>query len=151
MDFAEKIECSTVVSFNPEDTFYLTGFWGESVGICNGESTKIITPALETERAQEAALSCEVISAERGKDMLLRVIEELVGKSVCTDSTDFHTIKMMTEKLGGRNVKVNNKPFTMTRIIKDLDEQENISKAAKIIDCLFNLSSEQIRKNRKEI
>lgn len=151
LDYAEKIECSTVVSFNPEDTFYLTGFWGESVGICNSESTKIITPALETERAQEAALSCEVISAERGKDMLLRVIEELAGKSVCTDSTDFHTIKTMTEKLGGRNVKVNNKPFTMTRIIKDLDEQENISKSARIIDHLFKLSTEQIRENRTEI
>ncbi|MGH9978739.1 MAG: aminopeptidase P family N-terminal domain-containing protein, partial [Nitrososphaeraceae archaeon] len=94
LDYAEKIECSTVVSFNPEDTFYLTGFWGESVGICNGESAKIITPALETDRAQETALLCEVISAERGKDMFLRVIEELAGKSVCTDSTDFHTIKM---------------------------------------------------------
>ena len=151
LEHAEKIGCSTVVSFNPEDTFYLTRFWGESVGICSSDSTQIITPALETNRAEEVALSCEVISAERGKGMLLRVIDELAGKSVCTDSTDFHTIKMMAEKLGEKNVKVNNKPFTMSRIIKDLDEQENISKAAKIIDCLFNLSSEQIRKNRKEI
>jgi Xaa-Pro aminopeptidase len=151
LEYAEKFDCSTVVSFNPEDTFYLTGFWGESVAICSGEETKIITPALETDRAEEAALSCEVVSAERGKDMLLRVIDELAGKSVCTDSTDFHTIKMMAEKLGEKNVKVNNKPFTMSRIIKDFDEQENISKAAKIIDRLFNLSSEQIRENRTEI
>ena len=151
LDNAEKIGCSTVVSFNPENTFYLTGFWGESVGICSGESTKIITPALETDRAEEAALSCEVISAERGKDMLLRVIDELAGKSVCTDSTDFHTIKMMAEKLGERNVIVNNKPFTMSRIIKDPNEQENISKSAKIIDRLFNLSTEQIRENKTEI
>ncbi len=89
LDYAEKINCSTVVSFNPEDTYYLTGFWGESVSICTDESTKIITPALETDRAQEAALSCEVISAERGKDMLLRVIDELAGKSVCTDTYQF--------------------------------------------------------------
>jgi Xaa-Pro aminopeptidase len=151
LDYAEKINCSTVVSFNPEDTYYLTGFWGESVSICTDESTKIITPALETDRAQEAALSCEVICAERGKDMLLRVIGELAGKSVCTDSTNFHTIKMMAEKLGERNVKVNNKPFTMSRIIKDLDEQECITKAAKIVDRLFDLSAEQIRVNRTEI
>src|SRR5512145_2030751 len=127
LDYAKKIECSTVVSFNPENTFYLTGFWGESVSICSGESTKIIAPTLEADRAEKAALSCEVISAERGKDILLGVIDELTGKSVCIDSTDFHTIKMMVEKLGERNVKVNNKPFTMSRIIKDLDEQENIS------------------------
>ncbi len=151
LHYAEKIECSTVVSFNPEDTFYLTGFWGESVGICSGESTKIITPPLETHRAEEAAISCEVISAERGKDMLLRTIDELTGESFCTDSTDFHTIRIMAEKLGEKNVKVDNKPFTMSRIIKDLDEQENISKAAQIIDRLFNLSGEQIRENKTEI
>lgn len=151
LDYAERIGCSIVVSFNPENTFYLTGFWGESVSICSGESTKIITPALEMARAEEAALSCELISAERGKDILLRVIDELAGKFVCTDSTDFHTISVMVEKLGKSNVKVNNKPFTMSRIIKDFDEQEKISKAAKIIDSLFNLSVEQIRENKTEI
>jgi Xaa-Pro aminopeptidase len=151
LDHADRIECSTVVSFNPEDTFYLTGFWGESIGIYSRDSTKIITSPLETNRAEESALSCEVISAERGKDMLLKVVDELAGKSVCTDSTDFHTIEMMAEKLGEKNVKVNNTPFTMSRIIKDLEEQENISKAAKIIDSLFNLSSEHIKENIKEI
>ncbi|MGH9995450.1 MAG: M24 family metallopeptidase [Nitrososphaeraceae archaeon] len=151
LDYAERIGCSIVVSFNPENTFYLTGFWGESVSICSGESTKIITPALEMARAEEAALSCELISAERGKDILLRVIDELAGKFVCTDSTDFHTISVMVEKLGKSNVKVNNKPFTMSRIIKDFDEQEKISMAAKIIDSLFNLSVEEIRENKTEI
>ena len=151
LDYAEKIECSTVVSFIPEDTFYLTGFWGEAVGICCDKCTKIVTPALEMARAEETALSCEIISAERGKDILLRVIDELAGKSVCTDSTDFHTIMLMFEKLGERNVKINNKPFTMSRIIKDLDEQEKISKAAKIIDSLFKISVEQIKENRTEI
>ena len=83
--------------------------------------------------AEETALSCEIISAERGKDILLRVIDELAGKSVCTDRTDFQTIMLMFEKLGERNVKINNKPFTMSRIIKDLDEQDKISKSAKLL------------------
>lgn len=150
LDHAQKINCSTVVSFTPENTYYLTGFWGESVSICSNENTKIITAALEAQRAEEVALSCEVISAERGNDMLLRVIDELAGKSVCTDSTDFHTINFLTERLGKGNVKVNNKPLTRSRIIKDLDEQENISNAARIIDRLFNLSTEQIRENTTE-
>ena len=58
---------------------------------------------------------------------------------------------LMFEKLGEKNVKINNKPFTMSRIIKDLDEQEKISKAAKIIDSLFKISVEQIKENRTEI
>jgi hypothetical protein len=95
---------------------------------------KIITPALEMARAEEAALSCELISAERGKGILLRVIDELAGKFVCTDSTDFHTISVMIEKLGKSNVKVNNKPFTMSRIIKDFTNRK-ISSCKSLIVC----------------
>lgn len=146
-----QIGCSTVVSFDPENTFYLTGFWGESVTICSDESAKIITPPLETDRAEETALSCEVISGERGKNMLFRVIDELAGKSVCTDSTDFDTMNIMAEKLGKTNVKMNKEPFTMSRIVKDLDEQANICKAANIIDRLFHLGAEEIRESRSEI
>lgn len=151
LDYAVKIGCSTVVSFNPENNFYLTGFWGESVTICSDDSVKIITPPLEMDRAEESALSCEVIAGERGENMLFRVIDELAGKSVCTDSTDFHTIKSMAKKLGETNVQVNKKPFIMSRIIKDPDEQANICKAADIIDHLFNLSAEEIRESRTEI
>ena len=151
LDYATRIGCSTVVSFDPEDTFYLTGFWGESASICSYESTKIITPHLEADRAEQSALSCEIISAERGKDMLLQITDELAGKSVCTDSTDLHTIKIMAEKLGETNVKVNKEPFTMSRIIKDPEEQENISKSASIIDRLFKIATEEIRVNRTEI
>lgn len=150
LDYAQKMNCSTVVSFTPENTYYLTGFWGESVSICSNENTKIIAAALEMERAEETALSCEIIYAERGKDILLRVIDELAGESVCIDNTDFHTISFLTERLGKGNVNVDNKPFTMSRIIKDLDEQENIAIAAGILDRLFVLSTEQIRENTTE-
>ncbi|HET6730995.1 MAG TPA: Xaa-Pro peptidase family protein, partial [Nitrososphaeraceae archaeon] len=151
LEYSERIGCSTVVSFNSEDTFYLTGFWGESVAICSADRTKIVTPPLETSRAEQTAMSCEVISADRGNDTLLRVLDELAGKSVCTDSTDFHTIVTMFEKLGESNVKANNKPFTLSRMVKDADEMEKISKAASIIDRLFQKSVEEIREGKTEI
>lgn len=151
LEYSERIGCSTVVSFNSEDTFYLTGFWGESVAICSADRTKIVTPPLETSRAEQTAISCEVISADRGNDTLLRVLDELPGKSVCTDSTDFHTIVTMFEKLGESNVKANNKPFTLSRMVKDADEIEKISKAANIIDRLFQKSVEEIREGKTEI
>lgn len=151
LDYAMKIGCSTVVSFNPENNFYLTGFWGESVTICSDDSAKIITPPLEMDRAEESALSCEVIPGERGENMLSRVFDELAGKSVCTDSTDFHTIETMAKRLGETNVQMNRKPFTMSRIIKDPDEQANICNAANIIDHLFHLGTEEIRESRTEI
>ncbi len=33
LKFAQKIDCDTLVTFEPENLFYLTGFWGEAIGI----------------------------------------------------------------------------------------------------------------------
>lgn len=151
LEIAEDSGCSTVVSFNTENTYYMTGFWGEGVSICSSEGTKIITPPLEKHRAENDASSCEVISADRGKDILVRLVEEVSKKSICTDCTDFSTIMLMFEKLGNKWVKVTDKPFILSRMIKDSDEQEKITKAANIIDILFKRCVEYIRVGRTEI
>ena len=43
--YCNSINCDTLVTFEPENLFYLTGFWGEAVGILekNGQTT-IIAP-----------------------------------------------------------------------------------------------------------
>ena len=30
---AKKIDCDTLVTFEPENLFYMTGFWGEAIGL----------------------------------------------------------------------------------------------------------------------
>ena len=30
---AQKINCDTLVTFEPENLFYMTGFWGEAIGL----------------------------------------------------------------------------------------------------------------------
>ncbi len=30
---AQKIGCDTLVTFEPENLFYMTGFWGEAIGL----------------------------------------------------------------------------------------------------------------------
>lgn len=30
---AQKIDCDTLVTFEPENLFYMTGFWGEAIGL----------------------------------------------------------------------------------------------------------------------
>ncbi len=54
LKFARKIDCDTLVTFEPENLFYLTGFWGEAIGILEkGGNTTIIAPELEVGRAKE--------------------------------------------------------------------------------------------------
>ncbi|MCA9811644.1 MAG: aminopeptidase P family N-terminal domain-containing protein, partial [Nitrosarchaeum sp.] len=31
LKFAGKVDCDTVVAFEPENLFYMTGFWGEAI------------------------------------------------------------------------------------------------------------------------
>ena len=37
--------------FKPENIFYLTGFWGESIAICTHDENKLFVPKLESTRA----------------------------------------------------------------------------------------------------
>ena len=51
LKYAKKIDCDTLVTFEPENLFYMTGFWGEAIGLLekNGKTT-IIAPELEVGR-----------------------------------------------------------------------------------------------------
>ena len=64
--YCNAINCDTLVTFEPENLFYMTGFWGEAIGILEkGGKTKIIAPELEVERAGwEPEL---LVSAETGR------------------------------------------------------------------------------------
>ena len=96
LKFCDQVGCDTLVAFEPENLFYITGFWGE--GICvlkkNGTTT-IITPILEVNRAKNESTDSEVIKSERGKNALSTLISKLQGSKVCTDSNNFDVIRSL--------------------------------------------------------
>ena len=53
LENVSKINCKNILSFQPENIFYLTGFWGEGVVLMNQNTTKLFTPKLEYFRASE--------------------------------------------------------------------------------------------------
>lgn len=77
LKYAQKIDCDTLVIFEPENLFYMTGFWGEAVGLLekNGKTT-IIAPELEVQRAKEESEDCNVVTAERGEGLISSVIKK---------------------------------------------------------------------------
>ncbi|MGI0041600.1 MAG: aminopeptidase P family N-terminal domain-containing protein, partial [Nitrosopumilaceae archaeon] len=53
LKFCKKAGCDTLVAFEPENLFYMTGFWGEAIGVLDKSSATIIAPELEVGRAKE--------------------------------------------------------------------------------------------------
>ena len=77
LKFARKINCDTLVTFEPENLFYMTGFWGEAIGILekNGKTT-IIAPELEVGRAKQESKNCDVIILREFSNPDLKSVEE---------------------------------------------------------------------------
>ena len=146
---AQKIDCDTLVTFEPENLFYMTGFWGEAIGLLekNGKTT-IIAPELEVGRAKDESVDCDVIIAERGSGLLSTLIEKIKKNHVCTDCQNYST--MLSLKKSILHIKSSTEPFYNSRIVKNEKEIQILKKASKIIDEMFRICSKKIKIGQKE-
>src|SRR5215211_3223508 len=145
---AEKKGCSAVAAFEPENLFYLTGFWGEAIAVCTEKGTKLIAPKLEYSRAEKTSVDCEVIQTERGTELVSTFASEIKGSRACTDCSDYSTIESV-RKHGG-DIVVDTDPFFQTRRIKDEGEIRVVSRAARILDKLYEICTEEIKAGLSE-
>jgi len=146
---AQKIGCDTLVCFDPENLFYLTGFWGEAIGVLekNGD-TSIIAPELEVGRAKDDAIDCDVITSERGMGLLSTLLKKINGKKVCTDCQNYDTMELLKKSIP--KIKHSTDPFYRAREIKDESEIVVLRKASKILDDMYELCTKKIVKGLRE-
>lgn len=149
LKFAKKINCDTLVTFEPENLFYMTGFWGEAIGLLekNGKTT-IIAPELEVGRAKAESEDCEVITAERGMGLITSLVPKIKKKRVCTDCQNYSV--MISLKKSVPKIKSTTEPFYNARMIKDEKEIAILKKASKIIDEMFEVCSKKMKIGQKE-
>jgi len=145
----QKIECDTLVTFEPENLYYMTGFWGEAIGLLekNGKTT-IIAPELEVGRARNESVDCSVITAERGTGLISSLIGKIKKNKVCTDCQNYSI--MMSLKKSIPKIKSSSEPFYNSRMIKDEKEIQILKKGSKIIDEMFELCVKKIKIGQKE-
>src|ERR671916_252543 len=146
LQHAQKAEvaCPVVAAFEPENIFYLTGFWGEAIAVCMDNGiTKLITPKLEYSRAEKTSIDCEVVATERGSELISTFVSQVKGSRVCSDCSDYSTIGSIRKD--GGDILVNTDPFFQTRRIKDHSEIRIISRAAGILDKLYQICEEEIK------
>ena len=146
---AQKIECDTLVTFEPENLYYMTGFWGEAIGLLekNGKTT-IIAPELEVGRARNESVDCSVITAERGTGLISSLIGKIKKNKVCTDCQNY--LIMTSLKKSIPKIKSSSEPFYNSRMIKDEKEIQILKKGSKIIDEMFELCVKKIKIGQKE-
>ena len=94
--------CDMIVALEPENLFYMTGFWGEAIGILekNGKTT-IIAPELEIGRAKEEGIDCKVIQSDRGMSFIGNIKEIFERKGVYRLSELF--CNAITKKIISKN------------------------------------------------
>ena len=145
--YCNSVNCDTLVTFEPENLFYLTGFWGEAVGILEkGGQTTIIAPELEAGRAKDESINCDVITSQRGG--LISTLASLKKKKICVDCQNYSVMQSLKKSIP--RLKQSSEPFYNARIIKDSDEVRILKKASSIIDQMFELCTQTIKKGRSE-
>lgn len=147
---AQKIDCDVLVSFEPENLFYMTGFWGEAVGVLekNGHTT-IIAPELEADRAKGESVDCTVIKAGRGIGLVSSLRNTIKQKKmVCVDCQSYVTMQLLTKSIP--RIMHSAEPFYRSREIKDESEVAVLKKASKIIDEMYELCAKKIKKGQRE-
>lgn len=146
---ASKINCDSIVAFEPENLFYMTGFWGEAIGVLekNGNTT-IIAPELEVQRARDESIDCNVITSDRGTALISALTDKIKAKKPVTDCQNYTIAQSLKKHVSA--IKFSTDPFYDARIIKDSAEISILKKASKIIDDMFELCTKKIKKGQKE-
>lgn len=143
-------EANALMVFKPENIYYLTGFWGESIAMCTQDGTKLFVPKLESSRAANESKYSEIITAERGSWLIKSVIPNLPKYRFYSDCNDYETVQSILLHADTSDFVINEDPFRNARIIKDDSEIGKIMRASDIIDRLYQVCSEEIKKGITE-
>jgi Xaa-Pro aminopeptidase len=148
----KRFNCDTIAAFTPENIYYLTGFWGEGVVVYNADlKTTLIVPRLEKERALSASRDCDIVSAERGSNLISHFISTIGNSKTCIDCTDYSVVQTICRRLKSpRILRSSNDPFFQSRMIKEDEEISAIGRTAAILNKLYKICTEEIREGISE-
>ncbi len=149
LKFSNKLECDTLVAFEPENLFYMTGFWGEAIGILDKSGATIIAPELEMGRAKEESINCKVVKSERGKGSISTLVEAVKGKKICTDANNYDVVQSLKKNLP--RVRSTTEPFYQARQVKDHDEIGMLKRCSSILDEMYELCVDEIKIGMSEM
>ncbi len=148
INFAKQIDCDVLVAFEPENIFYITGFWGHAIVILmNTLEVIIITSELEEHRAKTESIDCNVIKSNE-PNLISTLIPKIKNNKVCTDCKDYSTMTYLRTVL---TIRQSSMSFFNSRAIKDRNEISILKKASKMIDDMFDMCINKIELGQREL
>ena len=149
LKYAQSVTgCNVLVSFEPENLYYMTGFWGEAIGVLENNEVTIIAPELEVGRAKEESIDCNVVVAERGVGLLSNLVSKIKNKKACTDCQNYSMMESLKKSVP--TIKYSTDPFYRAREVKDTKEITILKKASQIIDEMYEICVKKIKKGQRE-
>lgn len=146
LKLARKSGCDALVSFEPENTFYMTGFWGDGAAVLEkGGRATVVAPPLEAGRARAEAPGCGVVESP---EVLASAVELLRGRRPCTDAAGHLTVSALRRSVPG--ILADAGPFLSARAVKDSTEVSVLRRASRLIDEMFELCSARMREGMRE-
>ncbi|MGI0062024.1 MAG: M24 family metallopeptidase [Nitrosotalea sp.] len=148
LKYCNDLGYDSLVAFEPENLFYMTGFWGEAIGILDKNGCTIVSPELEMGRAKEESTDCNVVKSERGKGSLATLIKILGKNKVCIDSDSYNIVESLKRSLP--DVKSSTDPFYRAREVKDSQEILVLKKASSILDKMYEVCVDKMTIGQSE-
>jgi Xaa-Pro aminopeptidase len=141
LDYARDRGFEAVLAGEPQNIYYLTGFWGEASVIVTADEISLVVPALELERARESAPDVNVIGSDRGADMLNKVKEKVGSRKAIIDNVDVATFNRFASVLPS-GFTAEPEALMASRKVKDEAELAYLVEGGKVMDRLYEVTAE---------
>ncbi|HVP23130.1 MAG TPA: Xaa-Pro peptidase family protein [Conexivisphaerales archaeon] len=141
LDYARAKGFDAVLVGEPQNVYYLTGFWGEATVVVGQEGCSIIVPALEFERAKESSSGVEVIGSDRGADMARKIKERVEARKCLIDNVDVSTFNRLSSMVPP-GLTADPDALMSSRIVKDEAEISFLVEGGKVMDKLYEVTAD---------
>jgi len=141
LEYARNRGFEAVFAGEPQNIYYLTGFWGEASVIVTADEASLVVPALELERARESAPEVSVIGSDRGADMLNKVKEKIGSRKAIIDNVDVATFNRFASILPS-GLTADPEGLMTSRKVKDDAELAFLAEGGKVMDRLYEVTAE---------
>jgi Xaa-Pro aminopeptidase/Xaa-Pro dipeptidase len=139
--YAQSKGFDGVLVGEPQNLYYLTGFWGEAFVVLTPQGTSLVVPALELDRAQSSVTDTEVVASDRGPDIYKKVKEKVGNNRMLTDDIPASTFALLSEILP-TGTKVDPDALLISRRVKDEAEIELMVQGGRVMDRLYDVTAE---------
>jgi Xaa-Pro aminopeptidase/Xaa-Pro dipeptidase len=141
LDYAQAKGCEAVLACEPQNVYYLTGFWGEATVVISPGGASLIVPALELERAKDSATDVGVIGGQRGPDITNKLKEAVGGRKALIDNVDVSTFNRFASFLSS-GLSADPQAIMSAREVKDDAEISFLVEGGKVMDKLYGVTAE---------